>query len=298
MRPVTPLARRARPEPRRPTALVRAPDVSYLVPVPVLSRLQKLSSSSLQRVAWGVALAGVVGAMTLHGLSIGLLTVAGVMLLATVVLLWSSVQSLTGEAEMSLDEALGLAAPSAEEERKRAVLRALKDLEYERGVGKISEEDYAELVARYRADAKALLRALEAQDEDARARAERLVARRLRKAGLEGSVTQPEAEPEPSADRAGTTPEGDPEPTDAAADSQPAVAVARDAKPSPASTPARGPRRRCSECEARNDLDARFCKKCGAPLAEKDERLCLACPAVYAETEESCPECGVSFDAA
>lgn len=266
------------------------------MPVPVLSRLQKLSPSSLQRVAWGVALAGVVGAMTLHGLSIGLLTVAGVMLLATVVLLWSSVQSLTGEAEMTLDEALGLAAPSAEEERKRAVLRALKDLEYERGVGKISEEDYAELVARYRADAKALLRALEAQDEDARARAERLVARRLRKAGLDEDVTQ--AEPAPSADGDGATPEGEPEPSDTAPDSEPAVVVAQDAKPSPANTPTRGPRRRCGECEARNDLDARFCKKCGAALAEKDERLCLACPAVYPEAEESCPECGVTFDTA
>ena len=39
---------------------------------------------------------------------------------------------------LGFEEALGMGAPSKVEEEKRSVLRALKDLEYERGVGKIS----------------------------------------------------------------------------------------------------------------------------------------------------------------
>ena len=64
---------------------------------------------------------------------------------SSISLFWTSIQDLSGESELTLDEALGMAAPSAEEERKRSVLRALKDLEYERSVGKISEDDFAEL---------------------------------------------------------------------------------------------------------------------------------------------------------
>src|SRR5882672_8194898 len=100
---------------------------------------------------------------TTLGLGPALLVLAGGMLLGVVLLFWSSLGRLTGESPLSLEEAIGLGAPSPEEERKRSVLRALKDLEYERSVGKISDQDFAELSARYRADAKALLRLIEAE---------------------------------------------------------------------------------------------------------------------------------------
>jgi hypothetical protein len=76
---------------------------------------------------------------------------------AVISLVWASLTRLSGEGEMSFEEALSLAAPTVEEEQKRAVLRALKDLEYERFVGKISGEDYEELSAQYRADARRLI---------------------------------------------------------------------------------------------------------------------------------------------
>jgi hypothetical protein len=113
------------------------------------------------------------------GIEIALLIVAGGALIGVVALLWASVQSLTGEAPLTLEEALGLGAPSAEEEQKRAVLRALKDLEFERGVGKISEEDYADLSARYREEAKRLMQALDQSSEPERARVDKLVEERL-----------------------------------------------------------------------------------------------------------------------
>ena len=101
-------------------------------------------------------------------------------LLAAIWLLWESVQGLTGDAPLTLEEALGLGAPSAEEERKQAVLRVLKDLDYEREVGKISEADYHELSRRYRQQAKDLLRRLDDTLAPARARAEQLLNERLK----------------------------------------------------------------------------------------------------------------------
>mgnify|MGYP000193041773 CR=1 FL=1 len=95
------------------------------------------------------------------GVAAGFLVLAGAFLLLTLGLLWWSLQSLSGKSKLSLDEALSLARPSAEEEQKQSVLRALKDLEFERGVGKISAEDYQELSLHYRSEAKRLMALLD-----------------------------------------------------------------------------------------------------------------------------------------
>lgn len=113
------------------------------------------------------------------GLGLSLLIVAGGALGASIWLIWSSLQGLGGDAPITLEEALSLGAPSAEEEQKRAVLRALKDLEYERAVGKISDDDYATLAEHYRGEAKRLLRAVDRDLSPERERAERILAERL-----------------------------------------------------------------------------------------------------------------------
>jgi hypothetical protein len=59
------------------------------------------------------------------------------------------------------------------------VLRALKDLEYERAVGKINDADYASLAEHYRNEAKRLLRAVDANLGPERERAEQILAERL-----------------------------------------------------------------------------------------------------------------------
>ncbi|HTQ03362.1 MAG TPA: hypothetical protein VMI54_05880 [Polyangiaceae bacterium] len=127
------------------------------------------------------------------GVEISLLVIAAGALAGVIALLWASVQALTGESPITLEEAMTLGAPSAEEEQKRSVLRALKDLEFERSVGKISEEDYAELSARYRTEAKRLMQLLDAGAEADRERAEKALRERLAK---------PPAKPEPAADGA------------------------------------------------------------------------------------------------
>jgi hypothetical protein len=142
------------------------------------SPLQTLSDNA----RWLYPLAVVAAAVlfgNIFGLGLGLLIVGGGVLFGSIWLIWSSLQGLGSDAPITLEEALSLGAPSAEEEQKRAVLRALKDLEYERAVGKISDEDYASLAEHYRGEAKRLLRAVDADSGPGRERAERLLAERL-----------------------------------------------------------------------------------------------------------------------
>lgn len=190
-----------------------------------------ISSRGVPAVPIVVALAVVtsLGVGTFIGLGPGLLVLSGSVLLASVFLLWSSLERLSGEATLTVEEAIGLGAPTAEEERKQAVLRALKDLEYERSVGKVSEEDFAELSARYRADAKRLLQTLDTELAPLRRRAEERLSRRLSSQGADRkresrSVAKAEADATKTASRA------------------------------------------CSACGTPNDADARFCKQCAAPL--------------------------------
>jgi hypothetical protein len=141
-------------------------------------------------IAWLIA---AVVAGLLSGAALVCLVLAAGALVLVLTLMWSSVQSLTGSTSLGFEEALGMGAPSRVEEEKRAVLRALKDLEYERSVGKISVEDYAELSARYRADAKRLMQSLDESLGPAREEVERAIEARLARAGIE-----PPAKPEPA----------------------------------------------------------------------------------------------------
>jgi hypothetical protein len=120
-----------------------------------MPRPAAISPSPLWLVPIAVVAATVAG--NLLGRGPFFLTLAGFALLGAIWIFWRSLQSLTGEAPLTLEEALGLGAPNAEEERKAAVLRALKDLEYERTVGKIDEQDFLELSEKYRAEARSLL---------------------------------------------------------------------------------------------------------------------------------------------
>ena len=173
----------------------------------------------------------VLGVGMLWGLGAAVLGVALLVLLGAIWLLWSSLLGLVGDTQLSLEEALTLTAPSAEEEQKRAVLRALKDLEFEHSVGKISEEDYLELRRRYRAEAMRLLKLVDEAQAASLQQAERLVERHLRKETQRKELLPKEIQ------REETLPKETQQPL------------------------------RCQSCGKRNDLDAKFCKSCGAKLA-------------------------------
>jgi hypothetical protein len=188
----------------------------------------KLPPNAVRAALPVVTIVGAVVAGVTFGVEISLLIVAAGALAGVIALLWSSVQALTGESPLTLDEALSLGAPSAEEEQKRAVLRALKDLEFERGVGKISEEDYAELSARYRADAKRLMQLIDAGSEAERERVEKAL-----KTRLDQKPSLPKQEPAVAEDAES------PSDTDA---SQPEASAAPEPEPAPPAAAKQAPR--------------------------------------------------------
>lgn len=178
---------------------------------------------------WGIpaiTLLGFAAVLGLTSLGPALLVLASGVLIGAIALLWTSLRSLFGD--MPIDDALDEAAAVARThrssralERKGQALRALKDLELERAVGKIDDEDYAALVGRYRGEAKAAIRELDDQTSAFRARAEQL-----------------------------------------ANDHIASLAVVK------AKAKAKAARIPCPKCAVKNDPDAAFCKKCGAPMRE------------------------------
>lgn len=227
------------------------------------------------------AIAAVVVKLVL-GTELATLVLAGAVLVGVIFLLWGSVQALTGETELTIEEAISLAAPSVEEEQKRAVLRTLKDLEYERSVGKISDEDYRQLVGIYRERAKRLIQAVDEETLESRERAERLVEKRLKAAQLEPRISAKPADRSDEDnghedDRASThasVVERDEQAVQQAVDEELELddqATGSDREPSanePAAREEQGQSLVCAECDTTNDADARFCKHCGTDLEE------------------------------
>jgi hypothetical protein len=235
-----------------------------------------------------VALAGVAGYV--QGAGAAILVLAGGALVGGIAVFWSSLRTLFGETPLTGADAYAIGAPRTEEEQKRAVLRALKDLEFEHGVGKISEEDYQALVAQYRAEAKRLLRLLDDDAKPRRAEVEALIERRLRKAGLLDDKS------EPASDEA----------------REAADAVAKRAASAPVAAPAGKPLRSkkkkgekargpvCSSCGTTNDADAAFCKKCGArqgtSARDEDAKEPEAAPAKPAPEDDDEAEAKAAAD--
>jgi hypothetical protein len=119
---------------------------------------------------------------------------------------------------------------AALEREKLLTLRAIKDLEFDRAMKKVSEDDFREMAGPLRARAARLLRQLDA-GAGYRDRIERDLAKRL------GERAAASAAPK-------------------------AGAAAQAAAPT---TDAEAPRT-CAGCSTVNDADARFCKGCGAQL--------------------------------
>jgi hypothetical protein len=210
----------------------------------------------MRLVRWAAPLVTLLAAIiagTLFGVQLVVLTLAAAALLLVIWLLWSSVQALAGESELTFEEAFSLGARSAEEEQKRAVLRALKDLEYERSVGKISEDDYHEYSTRYRAEAKRLIQSLDENLAEGRRQVETELARRLSKKPLPAKPdASPEAEPP-----AKSTPENP--------EQSPPAREKLGPLQSPTATVI------CPACWIKNESDARFCKACGKSMTEAEE---------------------------
>ena len=129
-----------------------------------------------------------------------------------------TVLPLVGPAPAEAPEVLGDRARAALEREKTLVLRSIKELEFDRGMGKVSEKDFGEMSARLRARAARLMRQLDA-----------------------GSIYREQIEKEVEKRLAASNPK-------------------------PQSPNSKTQSAECAACAAVNDVDARFCKQCGARL--------------------------------
>jgi hypothetical protein len=130
------------------------------------------------------------------------------------------------------------------EREKLLTLKTIKELEFDRAMGKLSDADWQEMSTRLRARAARLMRQLDAasgfRDQIERDLAKRLGdgSARLKASRSEDSFAEGSAEA--SAERGHVSSE------------RSAKALAE---------------RLCAACSTANDDDARFCKTCGQPLA-------------------------------
>jgi hypothetical protein len=204
-----------------------------------------------------VTVASVVGVIV--GAPMAILVLTAGMLLGVIALFWASLRILSGDAALPPElEALDATAHAVDAlaSRKKMLVRALKDLDNERALGKLEDDDYEQLSHTYRGELKEVLRRIDASLEPHRPKAEDAARAYLVKAGLaeEGyRGTPPAKESEPEVPR-------DEEEDDDDSDSEPS-AVAQVAE-----APARV---ECASCKTSNEPDATFCKKCGASLSAK-----------------------------
>ena len=115
---------------------------------------------------------------------------------------------------------------AALEREKLLVLRSIKEVEFDRAMGKISDADFHEMSSRLRSRAVGLLRQLDGEASGYRALIEREIATRVG-----APIVRQDAPAEPAPD-----------------------------VPAPVAGGA------CPACGAANDVDAKFCKACGARI--------------------------------
>ncbi len=145
---------------------------------------------------------------------------------------YRTLSPLVGDVVASASEPLSERERAVVEREKLLVLRALKDLEFDRAMGKVSASDFDEMAARLRSRALSLMKQLDEDGTGYRTIIERELHARM-------------------AARATVSPR--PEPSSI-----------------PASPPAQPEKSGLCACGTANDADALFCKRCGARLDASD----------------------------
>jgi hypothetical protein len=184
-------------------------------------------------------LAGLIGATVVVFVSRGQ-TPAGIIFLSLTIFaaaivgvaMWRTLAPFTGSDDRTGPTVVGGRTRAALEREKALVLRSIKALEFDQAMGKVSDKDFAEMSARLRARAAGLMRQLDA-GTGYRDQIEKEIARRVGAGSKKQDPASVKAQDPASAD-------------------DPAYAASQV--------------RTCSACSRNNDLDARFCKHCGASL--------------------------------
>ncbi len=133
-------------------------------------------------------------------------------------------------------------ARTALEREKGLVLRSIKELEFDRAMGKVSPRDFDEMSARLRARAMMLIRQADEDGSGYRELIERELSARMVTRSRAGGGAQ------------------------AAAESERESVAELVGAPAPASRTESPSVRHCAGCATANDPDAAFCKRCGERL--------------------------------
>jgi hypothetical protein len=147
---------------------------------------------------------------------------------------------------------LSARARAALEREKALALRTIKELEFDRAMGKIADADFNEVVGRLRARAIGIMKQLDVEADGYRGLIERDLKARLAEAGV---------------DRVGGPTPGEGAGAGAAAPTTASVhGVAASAADTGRTAVAEASPTACAACGVANDHDARFCKNCGARM--------------------------------
>jgi hypothetical protein len=138
-------------------------------------------------------------------------------------------------------------ARTALEREKALVLRSIKELEFDRAMGKVSSRDFDEMSARLRARAMMLIKQADEGGAGYRELIERELSARLVSRARTGASQPTAADDRPSAHQTSDL-------------DSPAGADDTFVFNHP------GGGRSCAECGTANDVDASFCKRCGSRL--------------------------------
>ena len=138
---------------------------------------------------------------------------------------------------------------AALEREKLLTLRSIKELEFDRAMGRLSDEDWKEMSGRLRSRAARLMRQLDA-GTGYREQIERDLDARLKPSRYEEAVAS--AKP-----RGDGTAKASAERDDSDADALPESSAKASAE------------RVCASCDTVNDSDAKFCKNCGGALERR-----------------------------
>jgi uncharacterized membrane protein YgcG len=167
---------------------------------------------------------------------------------AASIAMYRTLLPLVGRERTLRAESIGHRARVALEREKTLVLRSIKELEFDRAMGKLAESDFEEMSERLRARALGLMRQLDASHAVPRERIERELADRLaRESQRRGGGRAPVAGAGASAAGAGVS-GGAGSRGGGVAEAEAAAAAV------------------CEACGTSNDADARFCKECGTKL--------------------------------
>lgn len=228
------------------------------------------------------------------------IVLAGVATLAGLVALWQSLRTAFGGGPGALTSGdAGLPGRQALIAEKNTLLRAIKDIAFERELGKFSDEDFERLDKAYRGRAKKVLHLLDQDIEPFLEKADRAVAEAMDEEGARGPYRRRRATGKSrqkaakarrrSAARGSATRGRDQRTHDRDPDGLPCAScgVLNDAD----AVHCKGCAARiapieCPRCDTENDPDAKFCKSCAEPLGARPKPEPEPEPEPAAEEEE------------